>query len=86
MTRLPHEWKNYCIYSGEYLPDAALNWEHIIPKGLVGYKCASIRVSRKRNEEFGTRIDAKVMEDDLIKFGRRDANAKGHSRKPPVPG
>lgn len=84
MARLPTEWRNYCIYSGRYLPDAALNYEHVISKALGGYRSTVIRVSRELNSKFGSMIDGRIANDAMVQFGRRDANARGHSGKKPI--
>jgi hypothetical protein len=62
-----------------------MNDEHVIPKSLGGFRSTVIRSSAKLNSMFATTIDARVADDPLIIFGRRDANARGHSRKQPIP-
>ena len=84
MTRLAPDWRNYCIYSGRHLPDAALSDEHVIPVSLGGNRSTMIRSSRHLNSTFGTTIDSRVVHDSMVQFGRRDANARGHSGKKPV--
>ena len=83
MTHLAPDWKNYCIYSGQHLPDAALNEEHVIPKSLGGYRSTAIRASRNLNSHFATTIDGQIANDPMVQFGRRDADARGHSKKKP---
>jgi hypothetical protein len=78
-------WKDYCVYSGRRLPEAALSDEHVIPKSLGGGPSTIIRASRALNSRFGTEIDGKVARDPLIQFGRRDAGARGQSGKATVP-
>jgi hypothetical protein len=78
-------WKDYCVYSGRRLPEAALSDEHVIPKSLGGGASTIIRASRALNSRFGSEIDGKVARDPLIQFGRRDAGARGHSGKATVP-
>jgi hypothetical protein len=81
---LAPEWRNYCVYSGLHLPDTALSEEHVIPKSLGGYRSTVIRSSRRLNSLFASTIDARVAHDGMVQFGRRDANARGHSGKKPV--
>ncbi len=82
-NRLPSEWNNYCIYSGRFLPDSALSDEHVIPKSLGGNRSTVVRVARDLNSRFAHTIDAPITRDPMVQFGRRDAEAKGHSRKKP---
>jgi len=84
MTRLAAEWRNYCIYSGQHLSDAALTNEHVVPKALGGNRSTIIRASCELNSRFGSTIDGPIARDAMVQFGRRDANAQGHSRKMPV--
>jgi hypothetical protein len=84
MTRLPAEWRNYCVYSGRHLPDAALSEEHVIPTALGGFRSTAIRASRALNSTFGTTIDARIASDAMVQFGRRDTDARGRSGKTPV--
>ena len=83
--RVKSEWRSYCIYSGRHLPEDALSDEHAIPMSLGGGRSTLIRVSKKLNNELGTKIDGAIANDPLVQFGRRDADARGHSRKPVVP-
>jgi hypothetical protein len=78
-------WHGYCVYSGKFLPDAALNDEHIIPKSLGGYRSTVIRTSRTLNSLFATSIDARIAADPSISLARLRANTRGHSRTPVRP-
>ena len=73
------------MYSGKFLPDAALSKEDVVPKSLGGNRFTVIYVSRTLNSTFGTKIDARVINDPIIQFGRKDVNARGHSKKKPIP-
>lgn len=84
MIRLAADWRNYCIYSGRHLPDAALTYEHVISKALGGNRFTGIRASGELNSKFGSTIDGRIARGPMVQFGRRDANARGHSRKMPV--
>jgi hypothetical protein len=84
MTRLPADWRNFCIYSGRFLPDAALTDEHVVPKSLGGFRSTVIRASRALNSRFGTTIDARIANDPMVQFGRRDADSRGRSGKKPL--
>lgn len=79
------EWRSYCVYAGRHLPEDALSDEHVIPKSLGGGNSTLIRASRELNSRFGREIDGKIANDPIIQFGRRDANARGHSGTPPIP-
>ena len=81
MNRFAPEWKNFCVYTGKHLPDVDLNDEHVIPKSLGGFRSTVIRASRELNSQFATTIDARIANDAMVQFGRRDANARGHSKK-----
>jgi hypothetical protein len=80
VTRLAPDWRNYCIYSGRHLPDAALSDEHVIPVSLGGSRSTMIRTSRHLNSTLGTTIDARIVHDSMVQFGRRDADARGQAR------
>jgi hypothetical protein len=84
MTRMTTDWRNYCIYSGRHLPDAALSYEHVISKALGGNRWTVIRASRELNSKFGSAIDGPLSNDAMVQFGRRDTDARGHSGKKPV--
>jgi hypothetical protein len=84
MNRLPSEWRNFCIYSGRHLPDAALTYEHVIPKSCGGNRSTIIPAARELNSKFGSAIDGPISNDAMVQFGRRDAKARGHSGKRPV--
>ena len=77
--------QNFCIYSGKYLPKDALNDEHVIPRALGGNRSVVIRADRTLNSTFATTIDARIANDGMVIFGRRDTHARGHSGKTPVP-
>lgn len=76
-----HDWSGYCVFSGKFLPDAALNNEHVIPKALGGYKSTVIRCSKSLNSLFSTSIDAVIANEPSISLARMRANTKGHSGK-----
>ena len=64
------------MYSGKFLPDAALSKEDVVPKSLGGNRFTVIYVSRTLNSTFGTKIDARVINDPIIQFGRKDRCGK----------
>lgn len=82
-TRLEPEWRNYCIYSGNHLPEGALSAEHVIPRSLGGSGATVIRCSQQVNSRLGHEIDGKLANDPIVMFGRRDADARGNSGKQP---
>jgi hypothetical protein len=73
------DWRGYCVYSGKFLPDIAMNDEHVIPKSLGGYRSTVIRCSKELNSSFAASIDAPLAHDPFMMLARMRANAKGHS-------
>lgn len=62
-----------------------MNDEHVIPRSLGGFRSTIIRSNKKLNSDIGSKIDAKISNDFIFLCARRDANAKGASKKPPTP-
>jgi hypothetical protein len=75
----------YCVYSGKVWDRKDLSVEHVIPRSLGGTSAATILCSKSINSKIGTEIDAKIANDPLMMFGRRDARARGNSRTDPIP-
>lgn len=71
----------YCVYSGKNLDDTDMNVEHIIPLSLGGCDSFTIRVGKKINSDFGSRIDGKFCNDFLIGLQQLPFDNKGHSGK-----
>lgn len=83
LDRPTPEWHNYCVYSGRHLPESAMSTEHVVPRSLGGAGATVIRCSKAVNSRLGHEIDGKVANDPMIIFGRRDADARGNSRRKP---
>jgi hypothetical protein len=83
MARFAPELRTYCVYSGHHLPEAAITSEHVIPRALGGKGATTIPCSKAVNSRIGHEIDAKVTNDPMIIFGRRDTEMKGNSRQTP---
>lgn len=75
--------RGYCIYKDAESLD--LSTEHVIPLSLGGHDRFSIMADRKINNGIAAKIDSNIATDFQILFSRRNANAKGHSGRPPVP-
>src|SRR5438552_2748071 len=82
-ARVDPEWRNFCVYSGQWLPKCALSAEHVIPRSLGGSAATVIRCSKTINSRLGHEIDGKVANDPILAFGRRDADARGNSGRAP---
>ncbi|HZL69323.1 MAG TPA: hypothetical protein VFC29_18570 [Candidatus Limnocylindrales bacterium] len=74
----------YCPYTDEDCPDAETSTEHIIPLSLGGVNGFEIAVHTKTNSDIGSRIDAAMAEDFLVKTKRDRFDVRGHSGKAPV--
>lgn len=83
VSRPTPDWRNYCVYSGGHLPESAMSAEHVIPRSLGGAGATVIRCSKAVNSRLGHDIDGKIANDPLVIFGRRDADARGNSRRRP---
>ncbi len=73
----------YCIYKDSNSSD--LSVEHVIPLSLGGHDRFSVMADRQLNNGVASKIDSEIANDFQILFSRRDADAAGHSGRPPVP-
>lgn len=74
----------YCPYTDQDHPDSEMSPEHIIPLSLGGVNGFEIAVYRDANSDFGSKIDAPMAEDFLVKMKRNRFDVRGHSGKEPV--
>jgi hypothetical protein len=74
----------YCPYTDQDYPETECNSEHIIPLSLGGVNDFEIPVHRDTNSTIGSRIDAAMAEDFLVKMKRNRYDVRGHSGKEPV--
>jgi hypothetical protein len=75
----------YCIYTDRDVPQESGNFDHIVPLSLGGLDRFWTWCDRDYNSQIGSRVDGAVANDFLVMLARRDADARGHSNKPPVP-
>lgn len=74
----------YCPYTDEDHAETECNSEHIIPLSLGGINGFEIPVHRDANATVGSKIDAAMAEDFLVKMRRNRYDVRGHSGKEPV--
>lgn len=75
----------YCIYTDRNITENDANPDHIIPLSLGGNNGFCIPSDKKFNSTIGTTVDGTIANDPLVMMARRNADARGHSKKPPVP-
>ncbi len=76
---------SYCIYTDKEVPETEGNMDHIVPLALGGDNGFCVWSDTARNSEIGTQVDGKLANDFLVMLARRNADARGHSRTPPIP-
>jgi hypothetical protein len=75
----------WCPYTDRELEPKETTPEHIVPLSLGGCDELVIPVHGATNARLGTEIDGKITDDFLVKFLRRESDARGHSgRRPEV--
>lgn len=75
----------YCIYTDVDVPNEAGNLDHIIPLSLGGSDQFTIWSDSRFNSDMGSQVDGRIANDPFIMLARRNADAKGHAKKSPVP-
>lgn len=75
----------YCIYTDQEISKQNGNMDHIFPLSLGGHDEFCLWSNRDFNSKVGSKVDGKLANDPLVMLARRDADAKGHSGKSPVP-
>jgi len=75
----------YCIYTDSEVPEHAGNFDHIIPLALGGSDRFTIWSDKSYNSDMGSQVDGRIANDPLIMLARRNADARGHGDKPPIP-
>lgn len=73
--------KHYCPYTDQDLNVSDTNSEHIIPLSLGGVNGLEIPVCQRKNSELGSRIDAKMANELIIKSARTKLGIKSQSGK-----
>lgn len=75
----------YCIYTDREVPASHGNSDHIIPLSLGGLNGFETWSDADYNSKIGSKVDGAIANDFLVMLARRNADARGHSDKPPVP-
>jgi hypothetical protein len=75
----------YCIYTNEAVPRHDGNFDHVIPLSLGGDDQFCVWSQAKFNSTVGGSVDGAIANDSLMMFARRNADARGHSGKEPIP-
>jgi len=75
----------YCIYTDCDVPNDAGNFDHIIPLSLGGSDRFTIWSDASVNSDMGSQVDGRIANDPFIMLARRNADARGHGNKTPVP-
>lgn len=73
--------KSYCIYTDTYTDKTHGNWDHIIPIAFGGCNQFTTWSSKSFNSEFGSKVEAKLLNDIIIPFAIRNAGIKGRNNK-----
>jgi hypothetical protein len=74
----------YCPYTDQDCPDAETSSEHIIPLALGGVNGFEIPVQTRANSDAGSKIDAAMAEDFLVKMKRNRFDVRGHGGREPI--
>ncbi len=75
----------YCIYTDKEIEHEDSNREHVIPLSLGGANGFEINVSAEFNSKAGSAIDGELANCFLMMFRRQEHDARGHSKKKPIP-
>ncbi|CBW25669.1 hypothetical protein BMS_0765 [Halobacteriovorax marinus SJ] len=75
----------WCPYTNQELSEDQTSPEHIIPLSLGGCDEFTIPVDKVFNSKVGSKIDGKYSNDFLVMQRRNEYDARGHSKKRPVP-
>lgn len=74
----------WCPYTDREIPLADSAREHVVPLSLGGVNEFCIRTEKKANLEVGSKIDARLADEFLVKQRRNRLGMVGHSGKYPV--
>lgn len=75
----------FCIYTDQDVSVELGNLDHIIPLSLGGSDDFCIWSDSDYNSELGSAVDGVIANDFLVMLARRDADARGHNKREPVP-
>lgn len=75
----------YCPYTNTNLDDDDSNPDHVVPLSLGGVNGFEVASDARFNAHAGSKIEGPIVNDPLFALARRDADARGHNNKPPVP-
>jgi hypothetical protein len=75
----------YCIYTDKDIADEEGNPDHVVPLSLGGANGFRVFSDKQFNSTVGSNVDGAIANDPLVEFARRNADARGHSRRNPVP-
>lgn len=75
----------FCIYTGQDVPKADGNWDHVVPLSLGGKNEFVVWSDRNTNSRLGSEIDGKLGQDLVLAFALRNAGVAGHSGRESVP-
>ena len=74
----------WCPYTDQEIPLADTTPEHVVPLSLGGVNEFCVRTEKKANSDIGSKIDAPLAEEFLVKQRRNRLGMVGHSGKRPV--
>lgn len=74
----------YCPYIDKDCSDCEVSTEHIVPLSLGGVNGFAIPVHGTSNSDIGSKVDAAMAEDFLVKTKRDRYDVRGHSGKEAV--
>ena len=74
----------WCPYTDKEVPWTDTTKEHVVPLSLGGVNEFHVRTDAKPNSDLGSRIDARLADEFLVKQRRNQLGATGHSGKHPV--
>jgi hypothetical protein len=76
----------YCIYTDKDIANEAGNPDHVIPLSLGGANGFRVFSDKHFNSTVGSNVDGAIANDPLVEFARRNADARGHSKRNPPRG
>ena len=74
----------WCPYTNKQIPFADTAPEHVVPRSLGGVNDFCVPTDKKANWDLGSKIDARLADEFLVKQRRNRLGMVGHSGKYPV--
>lgn len=74
----------WCPYTDRDVPMSETTMEHVVPFSLGGVREFCVRTDGRANSDIGSKVDARLAEEFLVKQRRNRFGVKGHSGKYPV--